>query len=103
MSLDDAREIFPVAFFPPGEQESVVWDARPKAVKEEPEETSLPKGSSVQESADSSPKPGGPEQTPTGSPSSNPPVPPAPPTPTATVDKDSGKLKGSESSTPTGS
>jgi hypothetical protein len=104
MSLDDAREIFPVAFFPPGSQESgPLLDARPKAVEEEPEETSVPKDSSVQGSANSSLKPEGPEQTPPETPSSNPPAPPAPPAPSATVDKDSGKPKGSENSTPTGS
>ncbi len=103
MSLDDAREIFPVAFFPPGSQESVVFDGRPQKVEEEIEETSAPKDLSVQGSADSSLKPDGPVQTPTEPQLPSNPVPPAPPAPSATADKASGKPKASENSTPTGS
>lgn len=105
MSLDDAREITPVVFFPPGSQESSasVWDARPKAAEEEPEETPVPKDSSAPASVSSSSEPVVPEQTKLVDPSLLSQVPPAPPVPAAIADKDSGPRKESESSTPTGS
>lgn len=105
MSLDSSgdgiRVITPIVFFPPGSQEARPLNAVTK-VKEESEEKSAPKDSSVPASASSSSEPVDPEQDLTDTPSPVSLVPPAPQLPSATVDKGNGPPKASESSTPVG-
>ena len=94
---DGAREISPVVFFPPGENQSYALDARPEVIRGEPEEKPVPKDSSVAGSADSSKKEDDPALTQKESPLSGNPVPPAPPALMPIADKASGPPKANES------